>query len=147
MGGGGCGVGACGDDPPLHAQTDDASTVTTTARATAPAMTREPARTHREAVNGFRPAVRVTTHSRNAIRMLNLECLAEAPAAPTTPTPAITNRADDPKARQYYRKNSPRHERARPIPARSSPMPNHARGNLRTATPCMSSLWMTELSA
>jgi hypothetical protein len=56
----GAGVGACGD--PLQAQTDDASTDKTTARA----ITREAVRRHFGAISGFRAA----THSRNAIRML-----------------------------------------------------------------------------
>jgi hypothetical protein len=134
-GGGGCGggwgigstggvtggVGACGDDP-LHAQTDDASTVTTTARA----ITREAACRHKRF--GAASGCRAATHSRNAIRMLeslmlDLPDLSRpsslvnrplnvnrpvntVPPGRSRPTLAITNQVDDPKARQYYRKNS-----------------------------------------
>ena len=133
------GVGACGDDP-LQAQTDDASTDTTTARA----MTREAACTHFGAVSGSSGRHPLSERHTNA--GISLDDLSKPPPGLSKPPSdahlAITNQMDDPKARQYYRKNPPQHDRSRPIRTDAASCPRHP-----PPRACLSSLWVTELSA
>jgi hypothetical protein len=146
-GGGGCGggwgigstggvtggVGACGDEP-LHAQTDDASTDTTTARA----ITREAACRHFGAASGFRAA----THSRNAIRMPESLMLDFEAARPWfSQCGAAVNSAHSGNNEPAGRSESPT------ILSEKSTAARQQQAILPLRRARMSSWWLTDLSA